>query len=333
MQTKTLFLLIATAIFLIYSACKSDKTETAEEPVTPKAYKVPGFNADSAYVFIEKQVAFGPRVTNSEGHKACKQWLVNKLEGYGLEVIEQDFEATAYTGTKLNGTNIIGQYNPKAKRRILLAAHWDTRHIADSPLSTEKQEEPILGADDGGSGVAVLLEVARMLQANPIEAQHLGVDIIFFDAEDYGQSGGDEKSYCLGSQHWAKNLHVTGYKPLYGILLDMVGSAGARFTKEQVSTRYAPGLVNKVWKMAQAMGYGNHFVDIPSPALVDDHFFVNTIAGIPMIDIINRPVTDTGFGEYWHTHNDVMSIIDRRTLKAVGQVMGAVVYREAGGSF
>ena len=326
--------LVITGLALWSSACKNDKPPVDEESVMTKAYKVPAFVADSAFVFIEKQVAFGPRLPNSKGHVACREWLVDKLEGYGLEVIEQHFKPTTYTGVPLNATNIIGRYNPEAKKRIVFSAHWDTRHIADSPLSTERQNEPILGADDAGSGVGVLLEVARLLQANPIEAQHLGVDIVFFDAEDYGQSGGDEKTYCLGSQYWSKNLHAPNYKPIYGILLDMVGAGGARFTREMVSARYAPDLMNKLWRMAKGMGYGNHFVEVPTGALVDDHFFVNTIAGIPMIDIINRPAgTDTGFPDHWHTHNDDMDIIDRGTLKAVGQVLMAVVYREASGTF
>ncbi|MBK8493529.1 MAG: M28 family peptidase [Saprospirales bacterium] len=335
-KNPLLFATLATLLFLV-SACNNDKPDTPETPVdvpATKAYKVPAFNADSAYVYVKKQVEFGSRLVNTPGHTATKEWLVGQLKGYGLDVIEQDFQATAYTGTVLNSTNIIGRYNPDAKKRIVLAAHWDTRHIADSPINTDRVDEPILGADDGGSGVGVLLEIARMLQANPIDAKDLGVDIIFFDAEDHGNSGGDHRSYCLGAQHWAKNPHVANYKPRYGILLDMVGAAGARFTKERVSMSYAPDVMNKVWRLAQGMGHGNLFVDIPTTELVDDHFFVNTIAGIPMIDIINRPATtETGFPAHWHTHNDTMDIIDRGTLRAVGQVLGAVVYREASGTF
>lgn len=337
MLRHNLLLPLALLLTLVWSfSCKTDKPQP-EEPVDVKpsrSYKVPAFSQDSAYAYIDKQVSFGPRLPNTPGHKACKEWLVEKLESFGLDVIEQDFKATVYTGTVLNATNIIGQYNPKATKRIVLAAHWDTRHIADSPINTERVDEPILGADDGGSGVGVLLEIARVLAANPIEAQDLGIDIVFFDAEDHGESGGDEKSYCLGAQHWSKNLHTPNFKPRYGILLDMVGGKGARFTKDGVSMNYAPDVMNKIWRMAQGMGYGHLFADIPTPPFVDDHYFVNIIAGIPMIDIINRPATtDTGFPAHWHTHNDNMSVIDRNTLKAVGQVVTAVVYREASGSF
>lgn len=318
------------------SACQNDATDKAASdsppPVVNKV-KVPRFERDSAFAFIEKQVSFGPRVPNTEAHQQCKEWLVEQFRSYGAKVIEQDFIATAYTGLKLNSTNIIAQYKPDAVKRVLLAAHWDSRPFADSPLSEERQEEAILGADDGGSGVAVLLEVARQLQQNPID---LGVDIVLFDAEDYGDSENHTpNSFALGSQYWSQNVHVSGQqRPRYGILLDMVGSKDARFPKEYYSTQFAPAIVDKVWKLAQSMGYGNYFVNETSGGIADDHYYVNTIARIPMIDIINRqPGTQTGFGAYWHTHDDDMDVIDKRTLRAVGQVMLAVLYREHNGEF
>ena len=334
---KVLLFLVATTLLASLSACKSDgsgQSSVMEEETPPKEkVPVPKFDRDSAYAFVEKQVAFGPRVPNTDAHQQCKEWLVARFEQYGAKVIEQDFQAKAYTGVTLNATNIIAQYNPQATKRILLAAHWDSRPFADSPLSEERKDEPILGADDGGSGVAVLLEIARQLQAHPIE---MGVDLILFDAEDYGESGGESaESYCLGAQYWSRNPHVSGkQRPKYGVLLDMVGAEGARFTKEYYSTQYAPQLVNKLWKLAQNMGYGNYFVNDSGGGITDDHYFVNTIARIPMADIINRPVdTQTGFGAYWHTHNDNMDVIDARTLRAVGQVLLAMTYREANGEF
>ncbi|MCB0570177.1 MAG: M28 family peptidase [Phaeodactylibacter sp.] len=331
------FFLLAIALLAGLPACKSDGSGHAsvtEEAAPPQEkVPVPKFGRDTAYAFVEKQVSFGPRVTNSDAHRQCKEWLVARFRQYGAQVIEQDFQAKAYTGTILNGTNIIASYNPHATKRVLLAAHWDSRPFADSPLSETGKDEPILGADDGGSGVAVLLEIARQLQAHPIE---MGVDIVLFDAEDYGESGGESaETYCLGSQYWSRNPHVSGkQKPKYGILLDMVGAEGARFTKEYYSSQFAPRVVDKLWKLAQNMGYGNYFVNDAGGGITDDHYFVNTIARIPMIDIINRqPGTQTGFGEHWHTHNDDMDIIDPRTLRAVGQVVLAVVYREANGEF
>ncbi len=322
---------------LTFIGCGEDTATAVEEPpveIVPKnKVAVPKFDKDSAYSFIEKQVAFGPRVPNTPEHQAAKAWLVDQLKGFGAAVIEQDFQAEAYTGTMLNGTNIIGQYNPSAKKRVLLAAHWDSRHVTDHDEDENRRNEPVMGADDGASGVGVLLEIARQLQVNPIE---MGVDIIFFDLEDYGDGGANAKhtTWCLGSQHWSRNFHKPNYKAKYGILLDMVGGKNARFAKEQVSVAFAPHVVNKVWKLAQSMGYGNFFVNDNGRQLTDDHLFVNQIAKIPMIDIINLPLgSETGFMPHWHTTHDDMEGIDKRTLKAVGQVVLASVYREANGEF
>ncbi len=322
-------LLLATGLVLAVG-CKNDPP-TAPPPPRQQV-KVPAFSADSAYAYVAKQVEFGPRVVNSPGHKACREWLVGTFKRFGAKVIEQEFKAKAYTGETLNGVNIIAQYNPEKTQRVVLAAHWDTRHIADSPLSAERKNEPILGADDAGSGVGVLLEIARQLQANPID---IGVDIVLFDAEDYGDSEKDNpESWGLGSQYWSRNVH-TAAKPEYGILLDMVGAKNARFPVEGVSYNFAPQLVEQVWQLARQMGFGNYYVLENGGAVTDDHYFVNTIARIPMIDIINLPVNSGNgrFGDHWHTHNDDMDIIDPRTLRAAGQVVLAVLYREAGGLF
>ncbi|MEO1711719.1 MAG: M28 family peptidase [Bacteroidota bacterium] len=324
-------------IVLVGVGCQNDGTET-KDPVTPPPppktqYKVPAFNGDSAMVYIAKQIDFGPRVPNSAAHTACKDWMAGQLRAFGWSVIEQDFKTKKFDGTIFNATNVIGQYNPKAKNRIFLAAHWDSRFHADSPLATERQDEPILGADDGASGVGILLELARVMEANPIAGKDLGVDIVFFDVEDQGDSD-TQDSWCLGAQYWAANLHAPGYRPKYGILLDMVGSKHPRFTKDRVSMAYAPTVMNRVWSLAQSMGHGGMFVNIPTDALIDDHLYVNQIAGLPMIDIINRPAgSQTGFGHYWHTHEDDLDIIHQPTVQAVGQVMTAVVYREASGNF
>ncbi|MFN7120299.1 MAG: M28 family peptidase [Saprospiraceae bacterium] len=330
---KNLLLLLIIGI-LFLQACKSDQTRSSSTDQTTTTIPIPSFNRDSAYQFVAEQVAFGPRVPGSEAHQNCKNWLVQKLESYGATVIQQDFQAKTYYGKKLPASNIIAQFNPEITRRIVLAAHWDSRHIADSPLSTERKNEPILGADDGGSGTAVLLEIARQLQQNPVE---MGIDLVLFDAEDLGESGTEDPAsattWCLGSQYWARNLHVPNYRPQYGILLDMVGSKGAQFPIEQYSNQIAPQLVSEVWNLAANLGYSNYFPKTNGGGVTDDHYFVSTIARIPMIDIINRSTqTQTGFGEYWHTHNDNMAIIDRKTLKAVGQLMLVIIYRENSGA-
>ena len=332
MKNISLFFFLA----LLFAACKPDTKQATTPKATiatkpAKKMKVPKFDPAAAYEFVAAQAAFGPRVPNTAAHTACKEYLAAKLKEFGATVIEQDFKAKAYTGTVLNATNIIGQFNPSAQRRIVLAAHWDTRHITDNDPDESRRTEAVIGADDGASGVGVLLEIAKQLGANPIE--NLGVDIVFFDAEDHGDSGGDNRdSWGLGSQYWSRNFHVSGYQAEYGILLDMVGAKNARFPIEGVSAKFAPRVVQKVWTLAQGMGYGDYFSAQNVDGLTDDHYFVNTIARIPMIDIINLP-TDTGqtFVKHWHTTEDTIDKIDKRTLRAVGQVVLAVLYNESMG--
>jgi len=325
MVGRKYLLFVFALVFL--AACKNEPSSVREE--TPAVVKkdpvaIPAFHRDSAYAYVEKQVSFGPRVVGSEGHAACKEWLVAKLESWNIAVREQPFTAELYTGVSPTGTNIIGSINPQEKRRILLAAHWDTRHIADQDKNQDRRDDPISGADDGGSGVAVLLEIARTIMQNEIE---LGVDIVFFDAEDHGQSSDGNSSWCLGSKYWSRNYQ--GPKPEYGILLDMVGATGATFRRDQISLQYARPVADKVWNMANSMGYGNYFIKQDLPAFTDDHLFVNEIANIPMIDICNRSVR--GFGTHWHTHNDNINIIDRSVMRVVGQVLLAVLYKESTG--
>jgi len=326
---KIFSFLLITILFMV--SCTPDPSAPAPKTATKPAVKIPKFNRDSAYVFTEKQVAFGPRLPNTEGHRKCKEWYVQKFKAYGAEVIEQDFQVKSYENKMLNATNIIAQYNPEKTNRVVLAAHWDTRYKAEQDADDKKKKQPILGADDGASGVGMLLEIARQIQANPIG---LGVDIVLFDAEDQGDNGGNETTWCLGSQHWSRNFHKAGYKAKFGILLDMAGAKNARFAKDGTSMKHASKVMNKVWKIAQERGYGNYFVNESTGELIDDHKFVNEIAKIPMIDIINRPAgSRSGFGEYWHTHDDNMSVISKSTLRAVGQTVLAVIYRESVGDF
>ncbi len=332
MFNKFRFLVFASLLVFACTNCKDDKTTKPPVITTPKEeVRIPKFERDSAYNYVLKQTEFGPRVPNTAEHTACKNWMVDKMKTLGADVIEQDFKATAYTGEELRGTNIIAQYNPENPIRILLCAHWDSRHISDHDPLEENKTKPVLGADDGGSGVGVLMEIARHLQQTPID---LGVDIIFFDLEDYGESQSEDyTSWCLGSQHWAKNLHKPGYKAKYGILLDMVGASNARFTMEEISMSVAPTLMRKVWKLGQGMGYSTYFDEEKTKPIIDDHLFINRIARIPTIDIINKPEgSETGFTKCWHTQCDDMSNIDKRTLRAVGQTVLATVYRENNGT-
>ena len=313
---------------LIYS-CNTNGTSNHPVKDTPPPkladIPIPDFQADSAYAYIEKQLSFGPRVPNSSGHLACANWLEQELRATGGTIFLQPAEVQAYTGTRLYMQNIIASFQPEKKSRIILSAHWDTRHIAEVDPDSSRQSEPILGANDGGSGVAILLEIARLLG---LQAPDVGVDIMLWDAEDYGDhSGNSQNSYCLGSQHWAKNPHKPGYKAKYGINLDMVGAHGATFYQEGQSRTYASDIVKKVWDTANRIGYGSYFPYLQSDGIVDDHLYINAIARIPMIDIIHQP-NGEGFFEHWHTHQDDIDAISKETLKAVGQTMLEVIYRE-----
>ncbi len=328
-------LLSITCIIFFTSSCKYCSKPTPAVPNKPPvAVNAPAFNADSAYAHIAKQVSFGPRVPNTPAHVACGKWLDSMLRQYADTVYLQTGKVEAYDGTMLSFKNIIASFNPGMKQRIFLCAHWDTRHIADQDPDISKQKIPIDGADDGGSGVGVLIEIARALRQQPVK---IGVDLVLFDVEDYGQpdEGVSSKpdTYCLGSQYWAKKPHVPRYNAKYGILLDMVGAKGAAFPMEGYSQQFAPWLVRRVWNNAAQLGYSNyfHFKDSRRPT-IDDHYYISKIAGFPVIDIINIDLNSQKmFGKYWHTHDDNLSVIDKNTLKAVGQTVLFTVYQEDAG--
>lgn len=319
-----LLLLIAT---LITSLSCSSEVQTGRFAFNKGKSPVPLFNADSAYVFIEKQVEIGPRNPGSAGHLEGRNMLLEKLRDYAGRslVFAQNFDFVGYEGEEFRLTNIIAAFNPSASDRILLAAHWDTRPRAEKEIDNILVHEPILGADDGGSGVAVLLELARIMSEN---TPAIGVDILLFDGEDYGHES-DLDFYFLGARHWAANPPVAGYSPRFGILLDMVGARGATFLQEGFSMRYAPTLVENVWNVASELGYDSFFVKRRGGAVADDHMIVNQVAQIPMINIINYRSPDgqsVEFAPHWHTHNDNMDIIDKQTLQAVGDVLVEIIY-------
>jgi Zn-dependent M28 family amino/carboxypeptidase len=327
----TLFFLVL-IISTFFSACISDKNEkaTADQPVTTVAFtaKAPPFNEDSAFMWVKKQVDFGARVPGTKAHAECAAYLEKTLKSFGLSVIVQNAPATAYDGKIFNVKNIIASYKPEMQKRVLLLAHWDSRHVSDN--DKDNYSKPVIGADDGASGVAVLLEIARQISKADLKT---GVDFFFSDLEDYGQPNDSElpamrDSWCLGTQYWAKNLHVPGYTANYGILLDMVGAKGAVFPREGTGTYFAPDVINKVWSIGKNLGYGNYFVDQQTGNTTDDHLYVNTIAKIPCIDIVHmNPATDR-YGEHHHTAKDNIDIIDKTTLKAVGQTVLEVLYQE-----
>ena len=336
MRNRISFLILILA-GLIFAECGSgDKTlefsTKRELPVITA--NVPAFNADSAYHFIEVQVDNGPRVPNTRPHIETGDFIIARLQAYGFEVQTQPFQAVTFDSQELYLRNIIGSFNSTATKRILLAAHWDTRPYADK--DENDADKPIDGANDGASGVGVLLEIARSINSSESKPQ-VGLDLIFFDGEDWGELNSGPRQrlpedlnswWCLGSQYWSKNKHITGYSAYYGILLDMVGGKNAQFPIEGYSDQYAGKVTRKVWDWANTLGYGDKFVYDVKAAITDDHKFVNEIGKIPMMNIVHYESGPGYFGDFHHTHKDNIELIDKNTLNAVGSTVLHVIYHE-----
>ena len=324
---------------LHYYKNADSKVQNIEE--TEEVAKVnpvgPSFNADSAYAFTKAQCDFGPRDMNSRGHDLCGEWIVSKFKEYGCKVTTQTAMLAGYDGTKLRSRNIMASINPEATTRILLCAHWDSRPWADNDPDSANWRKPILAANDAASGVAVMLELARIIGKSKDEKafnKQLGIDFVCFDAEDWGTPqwadvADNADSWALGAQYWSKNL-PQGYEARYGILLDMVGGVGAKFYREGMSMQYAPEIVKKVWRAAREVGFGSYFPKEDGGMITDDHVPVNQFAKIPTIDIIPyyADCQQSSFGPTWHTLADNMENIDKNTLKAVGQTLVQVIYKE-----
>jgi len=334
---QTVFIMATCLLAGSWAGCNNNGNEQkheqagAKETTPAKSLNIPVFDADSAYEYVARQVAFGPRTPGSESQRKCAAWMDEMLKKVCDTVYRQEANVKGGDGKSLPCINLIGVINPSAAKRILLLTHWDSRPWADQ--DTKDQDKPILAADVGGSGVGVLLELARQLKAYHLPA-NIGIDILFTDVEDYGRSEWGEQSYCLGTQYWAHHPHVAGYRADYGILLDMVGGRGAQFPMEGSSMKFAADVQQKVWKAAAEAGFTSYFPYSQGADITDDHVPVNTIAGIRTIDIISlTPDPNKPFPEHWHTHADVMQVIDKGTLKAVGQTLLQTIFEEqAGGS-
>ena len=309
------------------AGCKH-KQETPEvsQGIDYTQVSVPDFSADSAYAYVERQLSFGNRIPGSKGWSQCADWLTAQMRRWCDTVMVQDFTATLWDNSTVPGKNIIASLNPAAEKRVLLAAHWDSRLWADHDKDDALLRSPVPGANDGASGVAALMEMARVMSQR---LPSVGVDFIFFDVEDQGAPEWsevyDQDTWCKGSQYWAQNRHVPYYTAVYGVLFDMVGTLQPRFTKEQISRNFAPGLTNKLWSAAAALGYGSIFVNQETDPILDDHFYVNRLAGIPMADIVQNSGT-TSFFEHWHTTTDDLNSVSAESLRTVAVVTMKTIY-------
>lgn len=287
------------------------------------------FNADSAMASIVEQCAFGPRVPGSDAHKACAEYIKRRFAQYGLRVTQQTFDVVAWNGDRLPLCNIIASLNPEAEARILVSAHWDSRPWADNDPDEANHHTPVPAANDGASGVAVMIELARTLSVMHDFAY--GIDFICFDGEDYGVAKWTDEeadeSWCLGSRYWASQPHVIPYNALWGVNLDMVGGKGSTFLREGVSLHYAKDYVKRIWKTAARLGYSAIFCQEDGGYITDDHVPVNQLLGIPTVDIVPYfpACEESSFGPTWHTIHDTPENIEPRILQAVGEVVGTTL--------
>jgi len=281
------------------------------------------FDGATAFRYAEAQVAFGPRVPGTEGHRRMAAWLDSLARAKADSVLIQDWVNVTAKGARVPLHNVMMRFNPAAADRILFLAHWDTRPTADKAINPEDRNKPIPGANDGASGVAVLLGVADALRKTP---SSLGVDLLFVDGEDFG-SFEDSTETLLGARYYAKN-QAPGPKPLFAVLFDMIGDRDLQIYQEGNSLLGAPEVVERVWEAAKIAGYSKVFIAAPRHTLVDDHLPLQQ-AGIRAIDVIDYDYGNNN--SLWHTPDDTIDKLSVQSLQAVGDVGMTVIRLEAGG--
>lgn len=327
-------LLLLPLLAAILTGCKGQKpVNESSNSIDSTRICTVRFSADSAYRFVKDQCDFGPRTPGSKAWKQCGDYIAGKFEGYGLKVVNQRTSIQAWDGTTLPCRNIIAAYKPEVTERVIVCAHYDSRPWADNDENPDNHRTPVMAANDGASGIAVMMEIARNIHTL---APKVGVDFICFDVEDYGapdwapdevQQMGD--TWCLGSKYWSGNPHVEGYAARYGILLDMVGGRGSTFAHEGFSLKYAQSIVVRTWEAARYAGAEAYFPQKPGGYITDDHVPMNEIAMIPTIDIIPYDEDgDNSFGPHWHTTHDIVENIDPQVLRAVGQTVMQLLSEE-----
>jgi hypothetical protein len=297
------------ALLPLLAACSEGGNE---QPVRPRVER-PSFSADSAFELLKQQVAFGPRIPGTPGHQKQLEWMETYMRPRADTVVVQAFPWKTTKGETLQLTNLFVRYRPELKDRILLVTHWDTRPKADESRDSVDREKPVPGANDAASGTAVLMQLTNLLKE---KAPPIGVDLLFVDGEDYGPG---EPDMYLGARYFVAH-QPPGYRPLYGVLLDMIGDGDPRFPVEYNSQQLAPEVVQRVWSVAQDLGYGDIFPNTPGPSITDDHITLNN-AGIRTADVIDFDYP------YWHTPQDTPEHTSPKGLGIVGEVMAELIYR------
>lgn len=311
---------------LLFAGCNSGPRDASPVPsrkTTEGTTTPPLFDQDRSFGFLKAQVDFGPRNPGSSGYQRCLSYLQTELRKQADSVWLQTFPYRTHKGEVYQGNNVIARFKATAANRVLLSAHWDTRAWADMDPDPKNHTRPIPGANDGASGVAVLLEIAQHLRSSPPSE---AVDIVLFDAEDVGRSG-DSESYAQGSQYFARNLpSATNYR--FAINLDMVGDKNLEIRRENNSESNAPGLMDQVFSTARLLGF-SQFIDEHVAGIYDDHMPLNN-AGIPAIDLIDFNYPDES-NRYWHTMEDTVDKCSPESLRAVGTVLLNILYGQGTG--
>lgn len=320
---KKILLPLLLSILFLCCGKETPKEEVEEQFALKPMANTPVFNSDNAFGYVEKQLSFGPRNPNSPAHQQALVFLESEMKRFADKVTLQNFSYPGYNDEILNLTNVIASFNPAAQNRIFLCAHWDSRPRADKDKNPALVDKPILAANDGASGVAVLLELARLLKENKVQ---IGIDLILFDGEDYGKES-DLQNYLLGSKYFAANL-PKDYKPAFGILLDLVGDKEAKFYKETNSMMYAPDVVDMIWSTASLLN-ATTFSNLEGDGIYDDHIPLNQV-GIRTVNIVDADLIGANSAverrNYWHTHKDTLENISKETLKQVGDVLTKIIY-------
>jgi glutaminyl-peptide cyclotransferase len=305
--------LLTLPLVLLVAAAACAEGEPAPAGAPAQRVERPAFSGDEAFALLQRQVEFGPRVPGTAGHDAQLAWMHTFLRERADTVEQHPFAYTTAAGETLRLTNVFARFRPEHGQRILLIAHWDTRPAADQDPDPRNRSLPVPGANDGASGVAVLLQLAELFRRQP---PPIGVDLLLTDGEDYGPGVED---MFLGARHFAANL-PPGYRPMYGVLLDMVADRNPRFPIEGYSNQYAPDVARRVWAVARELGYGDVFPATVGEPVQDDHVPLNQ-AGIRTINIIDFQYPA------WHTVQDVPANTSAETLGIVGEVVAELVYR------
>jgi Zn-dependent M28 family amino/carboxypeptidase len=296
--------------------CKGDANGGSAAQSTSAATST-GFNGTAAYNYAKAQVDFGPRVPGTPAAKQAGDWIIRQMRARADTVIVQSFTYTTADGKKLPLRNILARFRPELSERVLYLTHWDSRPISESAATEAERKMPVPGANDGASGVGMFIALGDVLKKTK---PNVGVDLLFTDGEDYGKFGPPEVDVLIGAKYFATHLPSPGYKPLYGVLWDMIGDKDLRIPYEMLSFQQAPEVVSRVWQTAADLGHGDVFVQESGGDVTDDHIPLLNV-GLRVIDVI-----DLTYPPH-HTPQDTMDKISAKSLAIVGDVATALVTR------